>query len=309
VQGRRALEVAAAGGHHVFFLGPPGCGKTMLAERLPGLLPSLGPTEALEVSAVHSVAGLLTPERPLLTRPPFRAPHHTASVPALVGGGSGVLRPGAVSLAHRGVLFVDEAPEFRTGALDALRQPLESGSVEIARARATARFPARFLLVLAANPCPCARADGGQDLHCSCSPLTRRRYLGRLSGPLLDRIDLRVRLRPVSRAELLGENARGEPTAVVAARVRAARARSAARLAGTPWATVAEVPGPQLRARWSPPRPVMARLLRCTDRGQLSARAVDRVLRVSWTLADLAGLELPGEAEVEEAVELRGALA
>lgn len=178
--GRRALEVAAAGGHHLALVGPPGAGKTMLAERLPSILPELDDAAALEVTALHSIAGLLPPGGQLLRRPPFQAPHHTATVPSLVGGGSGLARPGAVSLAHRGVLFLDEAPEFNKGALEALRQPLESGRVRVARTRGSTEYPARAQLVLAANPCPCAKPSG--DADCKCTPLARRRYLGRLWG-------------------------------------------------------------------------------------------------------------------------------
>ena len=226
--GRRAVEVAAAGGHHLLFAGPPGSGKTMLAERLPGVLPPLGVDEALEVSAIHSVAGLLPADSPLVRRPPYQAPHHTASTASLVGGGSGLARPGAVSLSHRGVLFLDEAPEFHAGVLDALRQPLESGEVSIARSGGVARFPARFQLVLAANPCPCASPGG--DAACRCSSTAKRRYLGRMSGPLLDRVDLQVWLLPVTPADLLDGLTAAEPTAAVAARVAAARAAAAARL-------------------------------------------------------------------------------
>jgi magnesium chelatase family protein len=185
---RRALEVAAAGGHHVYLKGPPGVGKTMLAERLPGLLPDLGPDEALDVTAIHSLLGRLAPGAPLVSRPPFCAPHHTATVPSLVGGGSGIAGPGAISLAHRGVLFLDEAPEFSRRALEALRQPLESGSVTITRARGVATYPARFLLLLAANPCPCSRGGEASDVaSCTCSSAQKRAYVGRLSGPMAER--------------------------------------------------------------------------------------------------------------------------
>lgn len=219
---RTALEVAAAGGHHLLLHGPPGAGKTMLAERLPGVLPPLTRRESLEVTAVHSVAGILPPGEPLVRTPPYCAPHHSATMQSLVGGGNGLPRPGAVSLAHRGVLFLDETPEFSGKALDALRQPLESGHVVVARSAGVVRLPARFLMVLAANPCPCGR----HSLHgagCECPPSAIRRYQARLSGPLLDRVDLRVGVEPVDRVDLLGQGGRGEPTAAVAARVRAAR--------------------------------------------------------------------------------------
>src|SRR6266704_1111354 len=199
---RRAAEICAAGGHHLMLLGPPGVGKTMLAERLPTVLPQLEPAAALEVTAIHSVAGTLPPGRPLLAEPPFCAPHHTATRAAIVGGGSGIIRPGAASLAHHGCLFLDEAPEFGRDVLDGLRQPLESGEVVVARAGVTARFPARFTLIMAANPCACASASTA-GAACSCTPLARRRYLARLSGPLLDRVDAKIEFLPVRRADLL----------------------------------------------------------------------------------------------------------
>jgi magnesium chelatase family protein len=302
--GRRAIEVAAAGGHHTLLLGDPGTGKTMLAARLPGLLPDLDQAAALEVTALHSVAGVLPASGPLITRPPFRDPHHTASVASLVGGGSGIARPGQVSLAHNGVLFLDEAPEFHSGVLDALRQPLESGHVTIARAGGVARYPARFLLVLAANPCGCATTSGAAA-SCSCSPVVRRRYLARLSGPLLDRVDLQVRMDPVSRAELLADRGNAESSEVVAKRVLLARENAARRLAGTPWRTNADVPGRELRRRFAPPRAAIRSAERALDIGLLSARGLDRVLRVAWTLADLAGRARPGSDEIEEALYLR----
>jgi magnesium chelatase family protein len=291
---RMALEVSAAGGHHLMLLGPPGCGKTMLAERLPTLLPPLDRKVALEVTAIHSVAGRLPPDGPLVTRPPYCAPHHTASRAAMVGGGSGVPRPGAASLAHRGVLFLDEAPEFGPGVLDSLRQPLEDGWVTIARASTSARFPARFTLVLAANPCPCAAAH---DRDCTCTPMQKRRYLGRLSGPLLDRIDLKTHLRRVSRAELRYDLVFSESSAVVAQRVLEARARATARLADTPWRTNAEVPGRELRHRFTPGRGALDFLDGRLGVGALTARGIDRIVRVMWTLADLAGHDAPDEAE------------
>lgn len=302
--GRRALEVAAAGGHHLFLIGPPGAGKTMLAERLPTVLPPLAEQASLEVTAIHSIAGNLPPAFPLVTRAPFRNPHHTATVPALVGGGSGVARPGEVSLAHRGVLFLDEAPEFARTALDCMRQPLESGEIRIARAGGVALYPARFLLVLAANPCPCATTSGG-GRECTCSAPARRRYLSRLSGPLLDRIDIRVELPAVTRAELYAERHNVETSAAVAVRVAEARQRMAARLADTPWSTNGEVPGPVLRRRWPVPRAATGPIDLALRTGQLTVRGMDRVLRVSWTLADLDGVPVPTDAQVGEAVGLR----
>jgi len=305
--GRRAIEVAAAGSHHTFLVGDPGTGKTMLAARLPGLLPSLDRRAALEVTSVHSVAGVLPSDCPLVTRPPFRDPHHTASVSALIGGGSGMARPGQISLAHKGILFLDEAPEFNSGVLDALRQPLESGHVRIARSGGVAEYPARFLLVLAANPCGCATA--ASPSACTCSPLVRRRYLSRLSGPLLDRVDLQVRMHPVSRAEFLADRNQAEPTEVVAKRVLIARERSAERFAGLPWSSNSEIPGRELRGRWAPPRPAMVAAERALETGWISLRGLDRVMRVAWTLADLADRSRPGADEIDEALYLRTGVA
>jgi magnesium chelatase family protein len=301
---RLGLEICAAGGHHLSLLGPPGAGKTMLAERLPGILPPLDSGDALDVTAVHSVAGALAPGMPLLTVPPFVAPHHTASKAAIVGGGSGpLLRPGAASLAHRGVLFLDETPEFGRDVLDALRQPLEAGEIVLARSGVTARFPARFMLVMAANPCPCAKAAGPAE-GCSCSPTVRRRYLGRISGPLLDRVDVKIELLPVGRKELLNDRGMAEPSAVVAARVAAARERAARRLAGTPWRLNAEVPGSELRRTWAPPAGALRVVEKALERGTISARGVAKVIRVAWTIADLAGRDRPGKDECDQALGL-----
>src|SRR5690554_6460736 len=287
-EARHALEVAAAGGHHLLFVGPPGAGKTMLAARLPGILPDLAEPDAVEVTAVHSLAGSFDPHDGLLVRPPFEDPHHTATTQAIVGGGSGVPRPGAASRAHRGVLLLDEAPEFPRRVLDSLRQPLERGELVVHRARGAARYPARFQLVLAANPCPCGKASG-KGLACTCTPLERRRYLARLSGPLLDRVDLQIDVPAVTRAAAALAT-RSESSHDVAARVAAARGAQRERLAGTPWHTNAEVPGAWLRSPehgLAPgPRAVLERAL---DSGTLSLRGMDRVLKTAWTLADLAG--------------------
>ncbi|MFJ5264557.1 YifB family Mg chelatase-like AAA ATPase [Streptomyces sp. NPDC088387] len=301
---RTAVEVSAAGRHHLFLEGPPGAGKTMLAERLPAILPPLQREESLEVTAVHSVAGLLPAGKPLIDAAPYCAPHHSATMQALVGGGPGVARPGAVSLSHRGVLFLDEAPEFSGRALDALRQPLEAGHVVIARSAGVVRFPARFLMVLAANPCPCGRFSRTDEL-CDCTPSAIRRYQARLSGPLLDRVDLRVEVDRVTRAELSDFAARGESSATVADRVRAARERAAARLAGTPWLTNSEVPGRELRTRWHPESGAMNEAERHLERGALTARGIDRVLRVAWTVADLVGHARPTTTDVAVALQLR----
>lgn len=301
---RTALEVAAAGRHHVFFKGPPGAGKTMLAERLPGLLPPLTPKQALEVTAVHSVAGTLPAGQPLVDRPPYCAPHHSATMASLIGGGTGLPRPGAVSLAHHGVLFMDEAAEFSGKTLDALRQPLESGHVVVARAAAMLRMPARFLMALAANPCPCGRY-GARDGGCECRPSSIRRYQARLSGPLMDRVDLRVTVEPVTRAELLQLHTGAEPTSVVADRVAAARQRAAHRYAGTPWTTNSEVPGHELRTRWQVAPGALRAAEEDLERGLLTARGLDRVLRVAWTVADLAGRDRPTATDLAWALELR----
>lgn len=301
---RTAVEVAAAGGHHLFLEGPPGAGKTMLAERLPAVLPRLSREESLEVTAVHSIAGLLPAGKPLVDVAPYCAPHHSATMQALVGGGQGVARPGAVSLAHRGVLFLDETPEFGSQALDALRQPLESGHVVIARSAGVVRFPAKFLMVLAANPCPCGRFSRTDDL-CECPPAAIRRYQARLSGPLLDRVDLRVEVDRVTRSELSQRDARGESTVMVADRVRAARERAAVRLAGMPWRTNSDVPGRELRSRWHAAPGAMDEAERSLERGVLTARGLDRVLRVAWTIADLVGHDRPDATDVNLALQLR----
>lgn len=300
--GKRALEVAAAGGHHLYLVGPPGAGKTMLAERLPGLLPRLDDDAALDVTGIHSVAGVLPQRARLVRTAPWQAPHHTATVPALVGGGSGLARPGAISLAHRGVLFLDEAPEFSSAALEALRQPLESGSVTLHRRDGAVTYPARFQLVLAANPCPC----GSPAARCTCAPQARRRYRQRLSGPLLDRIDVRLQVDAVPKADLLGDPVEREASAVVAARVGAARALAAERWSGTSWRVNADVPGSALRGRpWRLGRQTVSAAEAALERGQISARGFDRVLRLAWTLADLSGRTVPDAGDVAEALFFR----
>jgi magnesium chelatase family protein len=296
--GRRALEIAAAGGHNLLFVGPPGSGKTMLARRLPGILPPLTPEEALETTAIHSAWG----ERleSVLRERPFRSPHHTTSDAALVGGGS-VPRPGEVSLAHNGVLFLDELPEFRRHVLEALRQPLEEHAVTIARVRGSLRLPARFQLVAAMNPCPCG-SRGRADRGCRCTPRQVHGYQGRISGPLLDRIDLHVEVPALRYAELSGPL--GEPSAEVAGRVLAARARQQER-AESAAACNADLDAAALRVVAIPDSEGRRLLGAAVDRFELTARAHDRLLRVARTLADLEGLANVHGHHVAEALQFR----
>jgi magnesium chelatase family protein len=302
IQARYAVEVAAAGAHHLMLTGPPGVGKTMLAQRLPGLLPPLSHEESLEVTAIHSVAGLLSGDAPLITRPPFVAPHHTSSVAALVGGGSGLARPGAVSRAHRGVLFLDECAEIGVSVLEALRTPLEDGEIRLARRDGVARYPARFQLVMAANPCPCAPTDP-QD--CICGSAEKRRYLGKLSGPLMDRVDLRVEMHSARAGAFAADD--GEPTALVRQRVAAARAAAEERWRPHGIRTNVEVSGALLRRKFRLSKKAMEPLRTAVDRGQLSIRGMDRTMRVAWTIADLAGRTSPEVGDVTRALSYRQA--
>jgi magnesium chelatase family protein len=303
LHGRRALEIAASGGHHLLLIGPPGCGKTLLARCLPGLLPPLNQEQALELTQIHSVAGLLPAGAGLLKRPPFRSPHHGCSGVALVGGGA-YPRPGELSLAHRGVLFLDELAEFRRDVLDQLRQPLESGVVHLARARFSQFFPCRLLLVAATNPCPCGWW-GDQLRTCRCGERLRRQYWSRLSGPLLDRLDLQVLLGPLNSAELIegGNNPMQQASAQVAQRVQLARSRMAAdnpkglSNAEAPFETM----GGRLRLKGSAKNLWSGTLNRLC----LSARSAGKVLRVARTIADLEGAEKIEAIHLAEALTYR----
>jgi magnesium chelatase family protein len=295
-----ALVVAAAGGHHLLMSGPPGAGKTMLAKRLPGILPDLDDAAALVVASIRSLTGETV--RALDRTPPFESPHHSASVAALIGGGSRAVRPGAIVRASEGVLFLDEAGELPSGALDALRQPLETGTIAIHRAGFSATFPARFQLVVATNPCPCGNY-GVRGSTCSCPPAAIRRYLGRLSGPLLDRIDIELGMTRVS----VAEGSRSSlSTASARAIVAEARARSRRRLRGTPWHTNAEASGAWLRqGPHAPTRAVRAPLDAALGRGTLTLRGFDRALRVAWSIADIAGHDRLQAADVGRALFLK----
>ncbi|MGE5227959.1 MAG: YifB family Mg chelatase-like AAA ATPase [Planctomycetaceae bacterium] len=305
-QARRALEVAAAGGHNLLLVGSPGAGKTMLARRLPTILPGLSHDEALEASQLHSVAGLLA-DRGILAERPFRAPHHSISTAGLLGGGSTVLRPGEASLAHHGVLFLDELTEFRRDAIEALRQPLEDGRVVVTRAGGSVTFPARFTLVAAANPCPCG-FQGDPRKACRCREDQSSRYEQRLSGPLLDRIDLRLRVPRLTKDELLGAG-RGETSAEVRTRVLEARERQRRRYAALGVSCNAHLSGPLARREIRFAGDAEDLLGSAVEQLALTGRGFDRVVKVARTIADLEGVEVVGSAHVAEALSYRRAFA
>lgn len=303
---RRALEIAAAGGHHMLMVGPPGAGKTMLAERLPSILPPLTDAEAVEVTSLHSLRGRFSGGAATLMRhAPFEAPHHSTTMQALVGGGSAHVGPGALALAHRGVLFLDEAPEWKRSVLDSLRQPLESGEVRIRRVNTSISYPAKVILVLAANPCPCAPI---KPCDCVCTPQAKRGYLPRISRPLMDRIDLRVHLPAVPPSAILADLSEAEPSEQVAKRVARAREAATARWAeaGAGWQCNSEVPGPALRSeRWRLPPPVRKGVDDLLMKERITARGYDRILKLAWTLADLREHDGPTADDITIASELR----
>ena len=305
---RYALEVAAAGGHHLMLTGPKGSGKTTLAERLPGLLPDLTEAESLELTAVHSLCGTLPAGASRLVRPPFRAPHHSASRTGILGGGSGRVRPGEVSKAHLGVLFLDEFPLFPTDIVEALREPLEAGEISISRGEEDATYPARAMFVFACNPCRCGEyTPFSRDHRCTCSEVKRRDYRSKISGPIADRIDITRFVEPVRRPEHELPFDVPEPSAVVRARVTQARARQHERYDGLPWRLNAHAPGPALRERWPLSEEAVQRLDAEVYAARLTRRGAVRVHRVAWSVADLAGTTRPGLEELDVALRLRSA--
>jgi len=303
---RYALEVAAAGGHHLMLSGPKGSGKTTLAERISSLLPDLTVEESVELSAIYSLAGCLSQDQTMITRPPFRAPHHSASRASVLGGGSGRVRPGEVSRAHTGTLFLDEFPLFNADIIEALRQPLESGEITIARGEESATFPARSMFVIACNPCPCGDYHPtNRDNRCSCTEVKRREYRKKISGPIADRIDITRHIEPVRPHEMLDPLARPESSAEIRRRVTTARDTQAERYVGTAWRLNADVAGPILRESWPLTEEADRHLTARVYSGELTRRGATRVHRLAWTVADLAGTGSPGMREVDVALRLR----
>jgi len=306
-EARLALELAAAGGHHLIMVGPAGAGKTMLAKCLPTIMPPLDDAQALEATAVHSITrGAMQQMNQLQRTPPFVAPHHTASLSALIGGGTAQLIPGAITRAHYGILFLDEAAQFNSGVLDALRQPIEEGYINLARAKGHQRLPARFQLILASNPCPCGR-NFGTGTGCTCTPMARRRYFARLSGPILDRVDLQVRVNPVNQSQLLS-NAPNESSETVRERVLATRQRSQERLRAFSISCNAQIPTQVLRHELKYPARTKAALEQLATRRGLSARGIHRLLRVAWTVADQQQHPTPTHDDLAIAAHLRQSL-
>lgn len=303
---RYAVEVAAAGSHHLLLSGPKGAGKTSIAERIPGILPELTREESLELTVIHSLAGVLDPSAGMLVRPPYAAPHHDASKASLIGGGSGQVRPGEVSRAHAGVLFLDEFPLFRTDVIEALRQPLESGDITIARQEESVTLPARGMVVLACNPCPCGEYDVDNLANrCTCRSQQRRDYRRKVTGPVADRVDIVRNLRPLTVADRGDRFAVPESSRSILARVSAARERQTVRFAGESWRLNGHAPGPALRERWPLPPEAQRMVDDQVYAGRLTRRGATRVHRVAWTVADLRGLDTPGIAEVATALLLR----
>lgn len=302
-EAKLGLEIAATGGHHILMMGPPGTGKTMLAERIPSILPPLDDAQVREVAAIHSIAGTAQLSTVLRRIPPFVAPHHTTTAAGMVGGGTRSIRPGSCSLAHHGVLFIDEAPECAHGILDSLRQPLESGAIDITRAIGTTRFPARFILVLAANPCPCGRFSG-KGRSCECSSIQVRRYLNRLSGPLLDRIDVKLRVDNPTRADLASSDVRESSTAI-RERVVVGRSVARERFSTLGFTLNSAIPSELLRSKFRAQPKAMSTLHILIDKDEITARGFHKILRLAWTVADLRGISVPGPDEVDAALALR----
>lgn len=303
---RFAMEVAAAGGHHILLTGPKGAGKTSLAERIPGILPDLTTEESLELTAICSLSGVLDASQGLITRRPFFAPHHSASRASLLGGGTGRVRPGELSRAHHGVLFMDEFPLFNADIIEALRQPLESGEVTIARGEETATYPARGMFVIACNPCPCGEYSAARSRDsCTCEEVRRRNYRAKLNGPVVDRIDITRDVQPAKRHEINDPLAVRETSAEIRQRVMEARALQTRRYAGRTWSVNAQAPGAVLRAEWPLCPRAEAELETAVYEGRVTRRGATRVHRLAWTVADLAGVDQPSEQELDTAIRLR----